>query len=292
MEGDISTNYSDIPEPMQSWMEEEKDITNYTKTANLEQTYRVQLEWDDILGDGPNPDDPNYCSNDTFYQKGPITFTEWDQWSGYNNLVNSGGCTLNFFNAGKPPTGCIATSMAQIMRYWQKPNTYNWNNMPNGFGTVDTQILMRDIGNGWINYGCDASSQQSDNIPGRFANLGFNATYTDNYNPDLIKQQLQWNRPVILSGGRKKDGISWNMYADGHAWVCDGYQDFAIKVKDDQNNCLTFYYLYFRMNWGWGGRANGWFNAHNFNPVTVGNNGNVQHSFNFKRGIVYNITPN
>lgn len=105
---------------------------------------------------------------------------------GYNNLVNSINCTPNFYNAGKAPTGCVATAMAQIMKYWHKPNSYNWNNMPNNGGSYETQLLMMDIGNNWIDYGCESSSQQSSNISGRFNQLGYNASFTNNYDTELI----------------------------------------------------------------------------------------------------------
>ncbi|EOG6905648.1 C10 family peptidase [Flavobacterium psychrophilum] len=278
-EGAFSTNINEIPEPVQSWMEEEKEISQTVKIENSIQTHEIKLDWDSALNKLPPPKDPNWCT-DNFYQKGPLLTTTWDQGSTYNNLTpmvcpNSSG--------GRAPTGCIATAMAQIMKYWHKPNSYNWINMPNSYGTVDTQSLMRDIGNGWINYGCNGSSQQSNNISGRFNNFGYNASFTDNYSASLITQQLSWNRPVIVTGGRKKDGISWNMYTEGHAWVCDGYQQIDIRYMDENNNCQGWGYLYLHMNWGWGGYCNGWYNAHNFNPST--------YTFNFKRKIVYNITP-
>jgi len=278
-EGVFSTNINEIPEPVQSWMEEEKEISQAVKIENSIQTPEIKLDWDSALNKLPPPIDPNWCTGN-FYQKGPLLTTAWDQGYSYNNLIpmdcpNSSG--------GKAPTGCVATAMAQIMKYWHKPNSYNWNNMQNFDGTIDTQILMRDIGSGWINYGCSASSQESSNIPGRFNQLGYQASFTTNYSASLITQQLNWNRPVIISGGRKKDGISWNMYTGGHAWVCDGYQQIDIRYMDENNNCQGWGYLYLHMNWGWGGYCNGWYNAHNFNPST--------YTFNFQRKIVYNITP-
>lgn len=276
-------------------MEEEKEISNTVKVENAIQIPEIKLEWDNLLnkilpndgsggddGDGGDGGGPDWCV-DNYIQKGPFISTEWSQWSGYNNLINSGNCAPNYYNSGKAPTGCIATAMAQIMKYLNKPNSYNWNNMPNNIGTYDTQLLMRDIGNGWISYSCGSSSQESCNIPGRFNQLGYSASFTNNYNTDLITQQLNWNKPVIISGGRKKNGISWNMYTDGHAWVCDGYRRNDIRYRDENGNCLGWGYLYFHMNWGWNGDYNAWFNAHNFNPST--------YTYNFKRKIVYNIAP-
>jgi hypothetical protein len=281
-EGVFSTNITEVPEPVQSWMEEEKEIVQNVKDEQLIQLPGVKLEWDSALGKLPPPIDTS-C-DDVFVQKGPHLTTNWDQWATYNNLVNSSNCSPNGYNSGKAPTGCVATAMAQIMKFWHKPNSYNWANMPNGYGTVDTQALMRDIGNGWINYGCSVSSQESCNIPGRFNQFGFQASFTDNYDLQLVMNQVNW-QPVILSGGRKKDGISWNMYTDGHAWVCDGYQYFYQRGRNEDGSCngMGWTYIWLHMNWGWGGYCNGWYNAHNFNPST--------YTFNYKRKIVYNIHP-
>ncbi len=54
---------------------------------------------------------------------------------------------------------------------------------------------------------------------------------------DLIKNEIDNNRPVYYSGGSSADG--------GHAWVCDGYDDSD----------------YLHINWGWGGYEDGFFQA-------------------------------
>ena len=79
---------------------------------------------------------------------GPLLTTQWSQWEPYN-----GQCPA--MNEGyMPPTGCVATAMAQIMNYWQWPKQgygahqnscdtkeyrdftkshYDWNNMLNTY---------------------------------------------------------------------------------------------------------------------------------------------------------------
>ncbi len=97
------------------------------------------------------------------------------------------------------------------------------------------------------------------------------------FNRDIVKQQLRWNRPVILRGGRKSGWWIFATYSDGHAWVCDGYRSSF--------DCETGTgYLYLHMNWGWSSnRLNGWYAYNNWNPG--------DHTFNYKRGMVYNIKP-
>lgn len=82
----------------------------------------------------PNVTPPTLISSDpTSYSissnVGPLLSTLWDQDYPYNQYTptGSGGATTS----GHMPTGCVPTSMAQIMRYWQWPSNYDWTNMPN-----------------------------------------------------------------------------------------------------------------------------------------------------------------
>jgi len=94
--------------------------------------------------------------------------------------------------------------MAQIMKYHHKPNSYQWDAMPSYYGTYATQNLMKDVGNAVnMHYGCTSSWAYGNDITGGFHNLGYNAETTTNFTTGLIMQQIDWNRPVLLSGGRK-----------------------------------------------------------------------------------------
>ncbi|HQV36529.1 MAG TPA: C10 family peptidase [Flavobacterium sp.] len=287
-DGKFSNNTEEIPDAVISWMEEEKEAIEYVKEMELTQMPEIKLEWDSVQNLLPAPTGGNNC-NDTFYQKDPLVNTIWAQGATYNNLIS-----LNCSNSsgGKAPTGCVATAMAQVMKYHQKPVNYNWSNMPYNYGTSDTQLLMKNIGLAvGMDYGCSSSGADTTTDVASAFNNDFNyhgATYTCNYSTSIITQQLNLNKPVILRGGRKRNGITWpwNYYTGGHAWVCDGYQSMMIYFRDDAGNCTGGGngYLFLHMNWGWGGYCNGWYNAHNFNPASS--------TFNYKRGIVYNITPN
>jgi hypothetical protein len=233
------------------------------------------------------PDDPTICPTDQSETVGPLLSTTWGQGYGYNDYTPLTGCT-NYYN-GHAPTGCVATAMAQVMKYYQKPSTYNWANMPNTYGTNDTAILMRDIGGAVrMSYGCDGSSANSgDEIASTFRDdFHYSNASGGDYDYQVVKQQLIANKPVILTGGRKKIGISWNMYTDGHAWVCDGFQSSTIYSYDESEGfCRGWGYLMLHMNWGWGTyeNFNGWYSFNNFNPST--------YTFNYETKMYYNITP-
>lgn len=202
----------------------------------------------------------------------PLILTHWNQSPYYNDLCP--------FDAGQNElcvTGCVATTMAQIMKYWNYPlhgtgsdsygstygtlsanfsaTNYHWENMPFAIGAPNFDIaqLMSQCGiSVYMNYsptgsgayviGGHPSAQYS------FVNyFGFNSStiqgvqksaYTSVAWTNLLKAELNAGRPV------EYDGYGPN---GGHTWVCDGY---------DANSLL-------HMNWGWGGADDGYFNTLN-----------------------------
>lgn len=222
--------------------------------------------------DPMEPDDPNCV--ETYKKVGPLISTIWGQSGEYNDILTPSNCSNT--SDGRPPVGCVAVAMAQIMRYHEHPDFYDWGNMLNNRGLGQVPNLMAEIGYFVdMKYGCDGSSASTKkDVAPAFTNSYFNyssATY-DDYNYSKVKQQLNWRQPVILRGGESYYGI----YRNGHAWVCDGYIS-----SFNCYNMTTSVLLH--MNWGWNGRYNGWYSTGNWNP-----NGNT---FNYQKGMVYNIRP-
>jgi len=272
------------PSGLIGWLSGTKDKIQNVRLSNKIQSEEIKKSWsiEEIqnIVKKVDPIDNNDCQNE-YETIGPLLQTIWGQGAGYNNLTPVTGCS-NYYN-GHAPTGCVATAMAQVMKFHQYPNSYNWSLMPNTYGTNETSILMRDIGTAVdMDYGCDGSSADTeDEVASSFRN-DFNystASYAD-YNYQTVKQQLRWNRPVILRGGR--DGGWWifHIYKDGHAWVCDGFRRSFIWSEDCS---MGWGYLYLHMNWGWNSSYNGWYSFNNWNPSN--------YTFNYCRGMVYNIKP-
>lgn len=220
--------------------------------------------------------------------KGPFTNTTWDQGWGYNNLVTT-NCTSGG-SGGKAFTGCVATSMAQIMKYWGdktgRPLNYSWGSMPTTFGTNETQKLMRDAGVAAnMNYGCSGSSTTLTKAHSALINTfkftgGNRIAYDNNWANNTISSLFN-DYPVILEGC---DGGSC------HAWVCDGYQQWKNPqgFYDSRRDLwLPTYYTLFRMNWGWGGSHNGWFSQIYWGADTNGNA--MPYNFSSSIGGIYNL---
>ncbi|MBO4646207.1 MAG: C10 family peptidase [Bacteroidales bacterium] len=83
--------------------------------------------------------------------------------------------------------------------------------------------------------------------------------YTTEQWIQILKQDLNQNRPVIYSGYSEEGG---------HAFVCDGYNTSDL----------------FHFNWGWGGVNNGYFTVESANDAAVG-------GYNTGQAIVHKIHP-
>lgn len=230
----------------------------------------------------------------------PLTKTTWNQDQYYNALCPLANQPL-FGYDGRVPTGCVATTMAQLMKYYNYPSTgigsntynsaygqltanfgnttYNWTNMPNNATTYNNDIatLMSQAGIAVdMDYGDQGSA--ANNVSALNALVNF-----FNYDPSIqyvqealvstldewlatIKIELDAARPVYYSGSNA---------TEGHAWVCDGYD----------NNIPSNLH----MNWGWGGYYNGYYAVGNFN---AGPGSNFNHNNNIITGIKPRTNPN
>jgi photosystem II stability/assembly factor-like uncharacterized protein len=222
----------------------------------------------------------------------PLLNTTWDQGCFYNTLCPADPAAG--WSCGHVYTGCVATAMAQIMKYHDFPpqgigshtythpqygvqtanfgaTTYDWSSMPNNVTGNNTPVatLMYHAGVSVdMQYGVSGSGAFSDDVPYALLNY-FNyhpdveIRYKNNYpNVDdfkaLLRADLDEQLPVYYSG----------YGSGGHAFVCDGY-----RTSDDK----------FHFNWGWSGSSNGWYAIGALNPG--GNN------FNDDNAAVLHIKP-
>ena len=256
------------------WINATKKGIMRIRHERLKQVSSVKYAWEEALGVKTLPIDTS-CTNFTITY-GPLMTTAWGQGCGYNTLLSE-SCVNN---CGHVLTGCVATAMAQIMKYHAFPLSYNWSAMPDSSGSLETARLMRDIGTAVnMNYGCDASGASGNNIAPAFVNaFGYAATpqyidYAGTNAYESVENEIANNRPVIFTGIDPNVG--------GHAWVSDGYRE-----SHDCTFGLT--YLYFHMNWGWESIADGWFGFNTFTPTDQSGN---TYNFYTDSKVVINIHP-
>ncbi len=231
----------------------------------------------------------------------PLLNTTWDQGCYYNTLCPAAGGG----QCGHVWTGCVATAMAQVMKYHNYPpqgigqhtytdptygqqtanfgnTTYNWATMPNSVGSNNPAVatLMYHAGVSVdMSYGTSGSGAFSENVPAALLNYfnyhpDIDIKYKDNYaNVEdfkaLLRADLDNNLPMYYSGSNP---------TEGHAWVCDGY-----RLSDGK----------FHFNWGWSGSANGYYALGNLNPggYTFNNNNSVVlHIKPYNANLVVRIT--
>lgn len=212
----------------------------------------------------------------------PLLSTTWDQSAPYNSLCPKVGSTATV-------TGCAATAMAQVMKYFNWPEkgvssisyswngqtlsmdfastTFDWNNMLDSYGNSDSATsktavarLMKACGYSiQMNYGTGESSAQSEKI-GQALSTYFNYdrslwnacrnVYTNSDWELLIYTNLATCGPVLYSGSNS---------SSGHAFVCDGYDADG----------------YFHINWGWSGMSDGYYLLSALNPGSQGIGGST-----------------
>ena len=197
----------------------------------------------------------------------PLIKTTWDQSVPYNL-----DCPIDTITQKQSVTGCVATATAQVMYYYQYPDSFAWNDMKLSYSKDDTSSaayavakLMADVGASvFMNYSSSGSSAASSFVSEALRySFGYSGTteYTNRENytskewDELIYNELKLGRPVLYAA----QAISPSQGESGHAFVVDGY--------DDQG--------YYHVNWGWGGGSDGFFMLSVLNPYYQSTGGNA-----------------
>ena len=210
----------------------------------------------------------------------PLLTTRWNQDAPYNNYCPTYG------NNSRAVTGCVATATAQVMNYYQWPpvgrgshsyfcnvggvtptqlsadfsqSVYRWDLMLDDYDENSSSEscdavarLMSDVGISMdMDYGSSSGARgetasqalksffdYSNKCYWRYRNF-HSAEEWD----QLLMDELSASRPVMYCG---------NSSSSGHAFVLDGFDADG----------------YFHVNWGWGGRYDGYFLVSLLAPVS------------------------
>ncbi len=277
----------DIPPQITDYLD---DLAGQIEAASSKEPDRAtKAEWQELLSINPN-NPPQPKGNRT--EVGPLLTTTWDQGQYYNAM-----CPEDVNGPdGHALTGCVATAMAQIIKYHQYPasgrgihsyqssygelsvnyaeSNYDYANMPDALTneSSDAQVnsvakLVSDCGIA-VNMGYSSGESSAYDQEARAALINFfkyspdasfaeRALFTANEWNTMMQTELNANRPVYYSGRG----------TGGHAFVCDGY------------NSEGFYHF----NFGWSGSGNTWYLLDAVNPQGM--------SFNSEQAAILGITP-
>ncbi len=291
-----------VPSMYIEWFDATVENVEMVREGTYDNTARANYAWYDLLEQTnlttlnnslrpiPIDDPPPSCDEGWITTvRGPLLNTTWGQWCTFNEQAPSRSCTNGCWTNPNAPTGCVATAMSQVLRYWAHPNQfgYNYVNMPVAQGNGEVQRMMRDAVNSVnMDWACEGSGADPSSIAPALRNVfNYSSASFANVNSGsylTVKSNIDNGWPSMLGGCNKRRnrflGIIYTN-SECHRWVCDGYWQ-------SQNHCYS--YLRFHMNWGWheafgGNDFNGWFAFNLWNP----NNRNYQYAQSY----VYNIHP-
>lgn len=270
-----------LPQAYQKWVARyEKQIKEIISTGATP-TNKISQAWQQL-------------GNQRTTTVGPLLTSKWDQSPYHNDL-----CPYDA-DAGKHAvTGCVATAMAQIMKYHEHPKkgtgfhsyqhdtygtlsadfglaTYQWDLMPDVVDGPNEAVALLNFHCGVsvdMDYGPDLSGAAGavlvapalQNYFQYEAEVAARDNYTDAEWVNLLQSEIDAGRPMYYEGFGN---------GSGHAFVCDGYQD-------DE---------FFHFNWGWGGMMDGFYYINDLSPSDVGTGGG-NGSYNSHQKIVYRIIP-
>lgn len=286
-----SFDVTNMPPNLRDWLMGYEEQIHYAIDENIKPTEEVVAEWSTLLEGGALAPKSTTAVN-------PLLATQWDQSPYYNEL-----CPTNIFASnsnGHTVTGCVATAMAQVMKYWNHPThgrgyhsyncsfygtqsanfantTYDWSHMPNQLTATSSSTQVNAVAT--LMYHCGVSVDMNYGV------VNGSSAYTSDV-ADALKSYFRYDNSthfVLKSNYSESSWISLlktelntgrpivydgHGAAGGHAFVCDGY---------DNSN-------YFHFNWGWGGSCNNaYYSINNLTPGTF--------DFTSNQGAVIGIKP-
>ena len=276
-------NYDEnnLPPNFAYWMEYLEQQIAWAQEQGLEQSEAVQQEWNAVS---------------------PLIQTKWNQTAPYNNMLPD-------VSGKRSVTGCVATAMAQIMKYYNYPAQII-KSIPS-YTTTTNKIIIPSINVGatiydWQNMqdkysGGSANTPQNDAVATLMFHVG--ASVRMDYNPSgsgasatnavaALRDYFGYDKSIKQEQRSKYKDADWEKIlvgqidlgmpvfydgyngTNGHAFVLDGY-----------DNAGRFHF-----NWGWGGSYDGYFVTTALNPGT-GGTGAGSGTYNERQGIIINIKP-
>ncbi|MDR1730014.1 MAG: thiol protease/hemagglutinin PrtT [Prevotellaceae bacterium] len=300
-----SGNYDEsaFPPAFTYWMEYLQQEIAYAIENDLQQTEKIKMAWDAYLTE--NSSRLSLRSGNVIVE--PLIQTTWNQNPPYNNLCPKTQFPLNGLG-GRTPTGCVATAMAQIMKYYNYPIRgtgasqayqtgynedinvpsvefnvdYGWDNMLDIYSGTET--LAQNSAVATLMYHCGVSVRMS------YWSNSSGASYRDATRS--LVNHFYYDAGIQLKKRCFYEDAAWDnelkkqldkgqplLYGGGsfesaHSFICDGYDEDG----------------YFHFNFGWGGSCDGYYLTTALNPGS-GGTGAGNGNYSAAQEIVIDIKP-
>ncbi len=236
----------------------------------------------------------------------PLVQTRWNQAPYYNAL-----CPYDNHYNERTVTGCVATAMAQVLKYWNYPEVgsgshsyatssygtlyanfggtqYEWNNMPNRVTSSNNAVatLMYHCGvSVEMSYGVAATGGSGAYVISSYSNTEHCAEYAFKHyfgyktsaHGELKNNtsDSQWKSMVRAELDASRPLVYAGFGDGGHCFICDGY--------DNSDK--------FHFNWGWDGQNDGFYSLSALNPGSGGAGGG-SYSFTNNQQAIFGLEPN
>jgi len=231
----------------------------------------------------------------------PLISTKWDQ-SPYYNLL----CPFDNTKAERTVTGCVATAMAQVMKFWNYPatgtgfhsynhsaygtlsanfgsTTYSWTEMPNQLTSSSTTAQKNAVATLMYNCGVSVDMDYGVSSTGGSSAYVISSASVGTYCTEHAlktyfgyKSTLQGIKKASYSNANWITLLKNELNASRpivYAGFGDGGHCFVCDGYDNND--------YFHFNWGWAGQNDGYFALSALNPGSGGAGGG---SYEFTNG--------
>ncbi|WP_164995826.1 C10 family peptidase [Miniphocaeibacter massiliensis] len=290
---DSKFDYNNAPENLKGWISSYEDQIKYIQNNPDEFSTRIadKLEVKRIAEE--NTLKVNPFMNDI----------KWNQLEPYNLKAPE------YTSGRRSATGCVATAMAQVMKYYNYPNqgvkdasyewrnpytgivtklssdisnhVYAWKNMPKDYEGVTDEVQRMNVAQ--LMYDSGVSTKMEYGETSGTVSLYAGQAFVENFGYDKGLKNLyrssyekkEWQDIVKKELNDKRPVFYGGSGKEGgHQFVLDGF---------DENNL-------YHVNWGWGGMANGYYALDAMNPTVLGT-GAAGGSYNMNQEILVGIKP-
>ncbi len=287
----------------QYWMRLYEDQIVYMIDNGITTTADITQKWQALNGNGNS-----WASKPTGGVE-PMLTTTWDQGIYYDLYTPGSGST-------KTPVGCVATAMAQIMKYWNYPATgtgsysysdanygalsadfgathYQWSVMPDNVSRNSFTASKEAVSE--LGYHCGIAVQMS------YAPAGSGSQVIAWYSgaksaETAFKENFGYKSSIQ---GLRRDGYSENTWLNLLKAEIDAgrpilYAGFGVSGGQNMGHAFIFDGYdennMFHVNWGWGSNSDGYFTINNLQPSALGI-GAGSGNFNYNQQALIKIEP-
>ncbi len=309
----LTSNFvaEDMPENVAWWLRGYNEEIQYAIDNQLRATSETTKMWKDLV-------ESNAKAGRATEAVAPLIQTKWNQNKYYNRLcpVASGGPD------GHAYTGCVATAMAQIMKYWSYPSSgvgshsYTWNGQTLSANFGATTYDWANMADYYEYYYVNGTDQYAHGLPapseeeiaaiatlmyhcgvsvdmnygggGSGAITAYAETAFKNY--FNYKSTTQYKTKSSYSDAQWMSMLKAELDASRPLLYCgqdpSGTSAGHAFVCDGYNSSN-----YFHFNWGWAGHFNGYFSLSNLDTGANNEAGSGNGVYTADQAAIFGIEP-